>query len=643
MNIARPSLPQWPVLAYALVCLASLAVVGASGGAAGSDHVTVEAATDEEDRGDLLRFAVSLPDGDNGTLAVEGPEYSRRVRVTDASGDGEVSLRVNTYLANRSTPSNEVYAAAGEDTVTVRGGNDTGDSPDERFGLGTYTVAPEGNAGERSASVTITAPGPWNATAFAAPAGRADRLTDRAAIERAREAGWLTRTEGVALNDTLVLRVNASGVGGALAAESSPNETARFFAMQERPGTALYWTNEDPDPHGGTVILPLNETRSTAAVAVPRKDIYYLVVATDAIRAVPVESHDERVPCSRLREGVFVPRFEFDGEDRLNGEAFTEPNGSGEFVLLEREATPIQRHVDPIVVAARGNATVGGTTTLAPGSQVTVRLTRGPDNRTVASDTVRVSQERRDPAGDGYDPPGYAFRATFDLRNATPGGVDVRVAANGTTLGTAQGELVGGVAAVKLAGRDAQSPERVRVTNATLPAGGFLVVKADGRFLASTDRLDPGTHENVSVLLGDLDAEKLEGATTIRAFVARDTNGDGRYNVQYDRPYLDGPVVVNDTLALDPATTTGTPGTGGETATTDGESGTTQSGVSSTATTAGTGSGGTSAGTAPAETAGGRNPTATTTRGDGPGFGVTAVLLALAVAALGTGVRRRRS
>jgi hypothetical protein len=629
------------VVACALVCLASLAVVGASGGAAGSDHVTVEAATDEEDRGDLLRFAVSLPDGDNATLAVEGPEYSRRVRVTDASGDGEVSLRVNTYLANRSTPSNEVYAAAGEDTVTVRGGNDTGDNRGERFGLGTYTVAPEGDAGERSASVTVTAPGPWNATAFVAPAGRADRLTDRAAIERARAAGWLTRSEEVALNDTLVLRVNASGVGGALAAESGPNETSRFFAVQERPGTALYAINKHLGPEEPFTILRLNETRSTAVVATPRADTYYIVVATDAVRAVSAESRYGRVPHSRLREQVFVPRFVFGGEYRLNGEDFTEPNGSGEFVLLEREATPIQRHVDPIVVAARGNATVGGTTTLAPGSRVTVRLTRGPDNRTVASDTVRVSQERRDPAGDGYDPPGYAFRATFDLRNATPGGVDVSVTANETALGTAQGELVGGVAAVELAGRDTQSPNQVRVANATLPAGGFLVVEADGRFLASTDRLDPGTHENVSVPLGDLDAEKFDGATTLRAFAARDTNGDGRYNVQYDRPYLDGPIVVNDTLALDPATPTGTPGTGGETATTDGESGTTQSGVPATATTAGTGSGGTSAGTAPAETAGGRNPTATTTRGDGPGFGVTAVLLALAVAALGAGVRRR--
>ena len=635
MNVARPPLPRWFVVACALVCLASLAVVGASGGAAGSDHVTVEAATDEEDRGDLLRFAVSLPDGDNATLAVEGPEYSRRVRVTDASGDGEVLLRVNTYLANRSAPPDEVYVAAGEDAVTVRGGNETDDSAGGRFGLGTYTVAHEGDAGERSASVTVTAPGPWNATAFVAPAGRADRLTDRAAIERGREAGWLTRTDEVALNDTLVLRVNASGVAGALAAESGPNETARFFAMQERPGTALYAINKHLGPEEPFTVLRLNETRSTAVVAAPRADTYYLVVATDAVRTVSVESRDEPVPHPRFREQLFVPRFAFDGEYRLNGEDFTEPNQSGEFVLLEREATPIQRHVDPIVVAARGNATVGGTTTLAPGSRVTIRLTRGPDNRTVASDTVRVSQERRDPAGDGYDPPGYAFRATFDLRNATPGGIDVRVTANETALGTAQGELVGGVAAVELAGRDAQSPDQVRVANATLPAGGFLVVEADGRFLASTDRLNPGTHENVSVPLGDLDAEKLEGPTTIRAFAARDANGDGRYNVQYDRPYLDGPVVVNDTLALDPATPTRTPGTGGETATTDGESGatpgagtTTRPGRPATATTAETGSGGTSAGM---------------TDEDGPGFGVATGLLALAGAALGARVRRRRS
>lgn len=664
MSAARPSRQRTAVATACLaVCLVSLAggafAAGASGGAAtDSDHVSVEVATDEEDHGDLLRFSVSLPDGGNATLAVEGAEYRRRVRVTDASGDGEVQLRVNTYLANRSASPSEVYAAAGEDAVTVLG-NESANAT-VRFGTGTYTVAPEGDAGEESASVTVAAPGPWNATTFVAPAGRGDRLTDRPAIERARDAGWLTRSRKVALGDTLVLRVTAPGIDGALAAQTGPNETARFFAMQERSGTALYAIDRHTGPHEPHTILRLNETRSTTVVAAPRADTYYLVVATGAVRGVSAESRYGDVPDRELRDAEFVPRFEFDGEDRLNSDAHDSEGRHAEaFLIAERSATPTQRHADPVVVATRRNATVAGTTTLAPGSRVTVRLIRGPRNRTVAADTVRVSRERRDPVEDLHDPPAYRFRATFDLRNASLGGVDVAVGSNGTVLGTGQGEIVADGAAVELAGRDAQSPERVRVARAVLPAGGFLLVEADGRFLASTDRLDPGTHANVSVALGDLDAEKLAAATTLRAVVARDANGDGRYNVQYDRPYLDGPAVVNDTLDLRPATPTGTPGTRADTATTDTESGTTarsgattvagsgttpRSGRPATATTAGAGSGQTPAGVPPpAGTTGNRNPTTTTTHEDGPGFGVGVALLALAVAAVGARGRRRQS
>lgn len=544
------------ICACVLVCLASLAVIGA---ASSHDHVVIESASTQQEHGDVARFSVSLPEASNATLVVasENGSYRQRVRVTDASGDGEVKLRVNTYLGGRGADAGAVYSVAGDDRRTIGDGNRS------RLDPGTYSVRAYGDTTtngthDDSATLRLVESERANATVMVGPAGVANRLTSRAAIERARDRGLLTQNGRAAINDTVVLRLDAPGIGGAFAAQSAPNQTGAFLSMLSAENVSLYAASRYPGgPHEPGTLLFLNDTEATTVVAEPRRDTYYVAIDT-AAATVAWKEDEQRVDYEpELHSaGPMVPRFVVNGAHRLNSKQFHgDADLTAVFELQPRRASIDHRYPETVPLAPRANQTVRGTTTLAPASPLTVRLVTDTGTR-LARGTARVS--RRAGSTDWNSARRYRFNGTLDLTDVTfAGGASVEVVSNGRVLATREVRPVSGRASVELPETESLDDGSVRVPNATLPDGGFVAVRAgrDGRVLAATDYRERGTYANLSLNVTDADGEPPAYDGPLVAVAVRDSDGDGLYFQNVDLPYVAGGATARDSVELSPTET----------------------------------------------------------------------------------------
>ncbi|QLH75955.1 hypothetical protein HZS55_00940 [Halosimplex rubrum] len=422
------------VAAVVVLCLTAVALA-AGGTAAADSHVTIQEDAVEQAHGDVAEFTLSVPRGESATVVFEGAGTGRtRLGLTDASTDGSVTLAINTYLAARNASAGEVYRVAGEDELSI------GDDATSRLPFGSYRVAAYANGtdGEAAdtAGLTITDPGLGNATVMVAPNGSRERLDSRAAVRRAQERGWLTRTNEVAVGDTFVLRLDVPGIAGAVANRSGETDEARFQRLLGTPNASLLVSERMPGPSRPRQHLSLDWANTTTVVADPDNDTYY--VAAD-LRALPWGyGHDREVDEWSFGEfGLidgtdYVPRFVV-GDQRLNPGDISEGGRTGGFVAVEPDAvvTYPPKRSGTLRVAPASDQVVAGWTTVAPGSTVTVELSNGEGEPFPATRTVQVVRERP-PSAEGAV---YRYRAEFDLREAAPGTTfDVDIRSNGTQL-----------------------------------------------------------------------------------------------------------------------------------------------------------------------------------------------------------------
>jgi hypothetical protein len=377
-----------------------------------------------------------------------------------------------------------------------------------------------------------------------APRGAAERLTSLDAVERGREDGWLTKSRTVANGDTAVFRLMIPGIAGDVRNESGRDSDAQFRTFLDRPNVTVQLIEEHVSPHRDRRHLLLNGSSAGSVVADPTTDTYY--VAADFTTLPPVNESDPDPQETRFDWDTFVPQLTVGNDTLLNSDGIREDDHVGEVVAVQRDGD--LRGVDEGVLrpgfAAAPNQTVRGDTTVAPGSTVTVSVTDAPGIETPRNATVRVTQERVDPDRDGRSK--FAFAAALTLTGVEPG------SEIGLDIGPERG-----------AGWD--SPERyrvpvddpdagvglpaepldngsVRVTNATLPEGGFVAVErtGGGPVLGSTGYLEPGTYKRLRIDIGKRgsDDDRYE-RVDLRVFLATDSDGDRTYFAGADRPYAD--------------------------------------------------------------------------------------------------------
>ncbi|WP_135365186.1 DUF7282 domain-containing protein [Halosimplex halophilum] len=411
-------------------------------------------------------------------------------------------------------------------------------------------------------------PNGTNATVMVAPRGSVDRLTSVAAIDRGREAGWVTRSPVVADGDTVVFRLRLPGMADRVANATGDTAGARFQSVLAGEHVSLRLVQRHVSPHGDRRVFYLNGSRGQAVAADTANDTYY--VAAD-LAVVPRATGGPGID-DHFSEAEFVPRLLVDGDHRLNPGSVDEPNRTGRFVLLDRAASLSGADLDGDLApgfAAAPNQTVTGYTPLAPGSTVTVTVTDATGIDPPRTATARVTRETVDPGE--FQPPKFVFETALNLSGVEPGteiGLHVRPERASADSDYERSEYRAPVdspaAAVDLA-TDPFADGVVRVANATLPAGGFVAVERvdGGTVVGSSDYFDPGTHEGVQVNVSDAAAA---GDADLRVYLAHDSDGDGSYFRSVDRPYADSMRAVAATVPRT-SPTTDSPPTGTATAT----------------------------------------------------------------------------
>ena len=254
----------------------------------------------------------------------------------------------------------------------------------------------------------------------------------------------------------------------------------------------------------------------------------------------------------------------------------------------------------PFLHLDNAQETISGTTSVAPGTNVTVVVAGG--NNFQRQKTVQ--------AGQG------TYSASFDFSNVTsPTTVQVDVRANGASIlrnGSVAGRIAQRPASLLLTSQTSDG-KSMQIRRANLPDGGVMVAHdggVDGPIVGVSEPRQPGQGTQLFIPFN----RTLNASTDVTVVLYRDVNGNDEFDGP-DRPYTaEGrPVAASAALTVSAETTTTT-----TTATTT----TTTSGSDTTTTVA-------------------DDTTTTTTTASGPGFGAFAALLGVLLGSAGLARRRR--
>lgn len=519
---------------------------------AASDAETLDTASDPDVRfaeniyneqcGDVVEIGISLSDTDAATVRVASEEtnYSAVVSLEDGDADGKVRLLWNTDDAS--------YEAQNpDDEVTVREAANVSDP----LAVGTYDLAAvvgsgtEANPTDRAA-LELEERSTRDLRTWVAP--QSADLSNLSAVDAAKASGNLTRSDAVTKNDALVLELRASGLEGALAARSGSNATERFFDLLEEDAAELRVEQRNPSPELRTAEINLAEFDSTRVVADPANDSYYVVAD---LRKVNVTRGNRD---AEIRRG-----HEYEANFSLAASSALTANGTESvltnFTVVEPAAELATDGANREFVEPAPNRTLHGSTSLPPGSAVTVEL-ESEDGARRFSETVRV---RNGSNGVGE------FAASFDF-SGVPEGTNFTADVHAENYPELDFDATAIVVSEPSAAVEISTVESTGVSiDARLSHGGFVAVQrgsADGDLLGYSRYLDADSDET-SYLSFDPD---LESNASLVAVAYRDTDRDGEFDPEADEPYATEGSVVADEVAFAVEETTATATTTGATA-----------------------------------------------------------------------------
>ena len=413
---------------------------------------TFNRSTITENRGDIAAIPVNLTGTQRATVTVGSTavNYETNVTVNDTDADGEVTLRMNTYLAGTGANESAVYHA-GNDTVVAT--NRTTDPLDAPLEASTYNLSVAVAGRETgTAALELTSRTRGDLVTWTAPAASFDNVTNVSDVAAAVNGGRITTTDTVANGDVAVNQFRVSGIYGALAASN-------FNHLVETGALDFSMVQTNPETNRPPKRLDLSRSLENDSIRViPDGDNDVLYIDVNTTTAV-------------FENGSLAAGDEFETTLTLNGtEGFA---GSDRSVSANVTTVGAELGLGAISLSADPGQTIGGTTSVAPGSEVTVRLQRNSSDSFVKTNTTRVK-------------PNGSFAATFNLSRVTAR-TSVMVEGTGplnTSDSTAaivrasqSASAVDGTASVSLSDQTTGG-ETIRLDSVTLPAGGFVVINA---------------------------------------------------------------------------------------------------------------------------------------------------------------------
>ncbi|SEP30615.1 PGF-CTERM protein/surface glycoprotein [Halogranum amylolyticum] len=428
--------PHQTTRAVGLTVLLVLSVVGGSiafsGVVAAEEHgnATLPADSLTEHRGDVVPIDVALNNTTTAYVSVtyEG-EYGVLVEVVDGDEDGHVGLELNTHYARVNDVTagvglTEASAAAG-DEYSVVDVTTPSEASAEPLPTGSYDVAvgvelgEDGDAlAEEQDTMTVTLEegsvdrmriwtAPYDPLAF----DTREQFVEEVGLEAL--GSYVTETDRIASGDYVVVQVDASGIYGQV---DSRHDLTGVDEMGEESGIRLWIEEVNPSATSEEMRhVDLTSRDNTLAVD-SANDTMFLLVNTHTDAFEP--------------DTVYRATFELNETNALlsddNPDETKRETVSETFAIVDRRAT-----IETDGKFSRtASTTLRGTTTAAPGSQLTVELNSSGTDALPATKTVTVSD-------DG------TFSTSFDLTGVPIGtNVTASVIWNDAVIGDTSGVVV---------------------------------------------------------------------------------------------------------------------------------------------------------------------------------------------------------
>ena len=354
-----------------------------------------------QQRGDIVEITINLDATETASFTFGSNSSGFNVSgvVTDASSgdadDGQVTVQVNTvsYTVTTvqsaddvsdvdfsATPSN-VLATGNYDLQvlpgdTARPHNASGDAVND-INFGSMNIEPRETTQFRTHVVA----------GDSVPDVNEDGVVDADDVIAGLDEGVVTPRSEVAKGDVLVHQISASGLEGFVADASGSNTSEQFFNVLANQNLTLTIEQDNPQKNQDPKKINLDETNTDVIAG---DDQYFLVTDTEDIKAA-------------AGDGSYTATLSFDADEV--DPFFATESFSTSFTAVEPTIEVTQPNA-----TAGANATIAGTTNIAPGAdvRVTIQSDDGVEPGFVRTQIVSVQQ-------DG------TFSATFDLSNNAGG------------------------------------------------------------------------------------------------------------------------------------------------------------------------------------------------------------------------------
>jgi surface glycoprotein (TIGR04207 family)/PGF-CTERM protein len=367
--------------------------------------------------GDTSNITVTFQDTETGTLQIGGEDigYQTSWNVTDGDDDGIANFSFNTYDTANDGDDYGLSVPDGEDADfslnDTRNGGVAGALDAGNYEIEVANSAEDiGNGPDAVGTLAITersttSAQPW--VTFSDAAGDIESGDD---VIAAIEAGDVTQRRDVAEGDLAVIQFQVSGIFGYL--ENNEDDLAGAFGAvddeEEDLPVSLQVEQSNPDPNTEPKTVNLDDS-NVQYVLDDERNMLFVVVDTDASASREGGDDDLSIEDGDRYNATLEVNALDDDSVTLN-DAKRDERVSTNFRVTEREAPLNTNADDNVEIAQSEDGEVTGTTTIAPGSEITVRVrsVSGAENPFVMSETVNVST-------DG------TYNATFDFADTPVG------------------------------------------------------------------------------------------------------------------------------------------------------------------------------------------------------------------------------
>ncbi|UVE50482.1 surface glycoprotein [Haloferax larsenii] len=401
----------------------------ASGVTVESDTITVTEAGEgkanfaqsvvTDQRGDVVAIPVTLSNTDQATVTIgtESQGYEANVTVEDGDEDGEVVILWDSSESESTTLADVFDVEDGDDEVLTPNDGDTDvsqptsdliDSGD--YDLEVRTGTDDAKDADNVGTLVLEDASVDTVAMWTAP--DAESFSDLDDVNEALENGNITQDSKIAFGDKAVVQIVAPGLEGSVGAQD--DETPNFFSGDYNDSYRLTVNQSNPGPNRDPKIINVS---NASVIADGDNDTYFVVFNTEEIEAVRDENDNGVIDNGETTDVDLEDDDAFNVEFKMIADEDVSSSGIGlvdedtsmttSFENIEAEHT---FDMDPVNVTNADGQTVTGTTDVAPGTELTIRVKSDGDTqpRFLKTATAYVTENN-------------TFSATFDFSEQNVG------------------------------------------------------------------------------------------------------------------------------------------------------------------------------------------------------------------------------